>query len=85
MAGMPIHMVPEGDPGQKNGPYKCPTFPKSSRRADSEYVKLKLFRWGPSEKSAFLCFFGGFSLSPSFFCNVRCFFGHFLGWGGNWG
>ena len=43
-------MVPEGDPGQKKVPFKCLTFPKSSRRAGSEYVKFELFRWDPSEK-----------------------------------
>ena len=42
-------MVPEGVPGQKKIPFKCHTFPKSSRRAGSEYVKVEIFRWGPSE------------------------------------
>ena len=32
------------------GPDKCPTFLKSSRRADSEYVSKQIFRWGSSKK-----------------------------------
>ena len=38
---------------------------------------MKLFRRDPSEKSAFLCFFGGFSLSPSFFAMYGAFLGIF--------
>ena len=40
----------KGTQDKKKVPFKCLTFPKSSRRAGSEYVKFELFRWGPSEK-----------------------------------
>ena len=42
---------------------------------------MKLFRRDPSEKSAFLCFFGGFSLSPSFFLECTVLFWVFFGLG----
>ena len=40
----------KGTQDKKKVPFKCLTFPKSSRRAGSEYVKFELFRWDPSEK-----------------------------------
>ena len=34
----------------QKGPPMCHIFPKTSRRVHSEYVKTKIFHWGPNEK-----------------------------------
>ena len=63
----------KGSQDKKKVPFKCLTFPKSSRRAGSEYVNLKIFRWGPSEKIAFLCFFCHIHLAPPILVTIPVF------------